>query len=212
VEETKLIRGPVPSNSDNIKLSSDDSAAKPVVKQRAKIRKKSPGSKILKSFLGDVEMDAIRDYLFHDVIVPSVKSVVTEFVNSALEMTLYGETRGRRSSSGFIQREGNRSYIEYGGMFSNSASPERRKSPRRSTFDLDSLIFASRPDAENVLAELVSSLRTYESVSVGTLYELCALESSHNYYGWGWYDLRDASVLRIRQGYILDLPSPVRLD
>ncbi len=54
-------------------------------------------------------------------------------------------------------------------------------------------------------------IEKYETVSVADLYELLGVEASYTDEKWGWVDLRDAGIRRVRDGYLLDLPKPESL-
>ena len=64
----------------------------------------------------------------------------------------------------------------------------------------------SRSDAKEVLDTLLDILDTYDSVSVGDLYD--AVGMSHNYTDndYGWTNLSSAEVVCIRGDYMLRLP------
>jgi hypothetical protein len=54
-------------------------------------------------------------------------------------------------------------------------------------------------------------IEKYETVSVADLYELLGVTSSYTDEKWGWVDLREATIRRVRDGYLLDLPKPESL-
>lgn len=54
-------------------------------------------------------------------------------------------------------------------------------------------------------------MRKYETVSVADLYELLGLDFNYTDEKWGWVNLDDAGIRRVRNGYLLDLPKPESL-
>jgi len=73
---------------------------------------------------------------------------------------------------------------------------------------LDSIIFASQRDAESILEQMVNIVEEYDVVTVGDLYTLVGMRSTHVDQTWGWGALGGVEVLLQREGYIIDLPDP----
>lgn len=48
----------------------------------------------------------------------------------------------------------------------------------------------------------------YGTVSVGDLYELLGEEPAYTDEKWGWTDLTESGIRRVRDGYLLQLPQP----
>ena len=44
--------------------------------------------------------------------------------------------------------------------------------------------------------------------TVRDLYEMVGIRAAHTDEKYGWVDIRDARVDRVRDGYVLDLPRP----
>jgi hypothetical protein len=82
----------------------------------------------------------------------------------------------------------------------------------RAKHNFDEIVLNSRVEAEEVIDRLYDVVSRYESASVADLYELVGLSSTHTDHKWGWTDIRGAGVQRVRDGYLLDLPSPEPLD
>ena len=78
---------------------------------------------------------------------------------------------------------------------------------------LETVVFESREEAEAVLDGLLENIRNYAYTSVADFYDLadvnrCAyLDNKH-----GWTNLDKAKVVRLRDGYILNLPTPIPID
>lgn len=71
--------------------------------------------------------------------------------------------------------------------------------------------FATRSEACKTLDGLLEIMgRTYATVA--DLYGLCRVTRSFSDDQWGWYDLRRASVYRVKDGYELRLPTPVEIN
>lgn len=174
-----------------------------VVTGGVKTKKKSLGSKFADTFVTE-DAGNVKNYIFLEVLVPAVKSAISDMVSTGIEMLLYGESKGRKRGSGY--RSSHTSYSSY-------YDDRDRVSARRSYADRDrrsndDLIFDSRNDAEDVLCRMFEVLERYDNVSVQDLNEMVGKRSDYTDQNWGWTDLRDASVSRVRDGYLLKLPRP----
>ena len=173
-----------------------------VVVGAAKLRKKSGVQKLRDIFIAE-DVSSVKDYIFMDVLVPSVKKAIDDIVSEGIHMLLYkGDPRrgGSRPSA---------SKINYGSF--SRRDGDRRESVRetasRNNFDYNDIIFDTRGDAESVLDSMNDVIDQYGVVSVGDLYDLSDV-SIDNYMAnkYGWTDLTRAEVVRVRDGYIIKLP------
>ena len=71
------------------------------------------------------------------------------------------------------------------------------------------VIFEARGDAEVVLYNMCEMLSEYDVVSVADFLNLSGEKSSYVDDKFGWFDLSDARVEHVRDGYIVNLPKAV---
>lgn len=182
---------------------------RPQLHGKATRKKRSLGKRFGDTFLSEDRGD-VGEYLIFDVLIPAAKDTLTDLVGRGLEMLLYGEARGsyKRSSGG--RRTGHTDYSKY--------SQTERKRPQttsraRKTLDFDDIVFDSRADAERVLDYLLGRLEDYEVVTVADFYDAAEITGDYTDNKWGWYDLSDAYVRRVRSGggFIILLPRPEQL-
>lgn len=83
-------------------------------------------------------------------------------------------------------------------------------SQSKKTFWPGGVAFNNREDAEQVLWELVNLIKMHRFAYVSDLYDFIDVDSTYADTKYGWYDLTSASIKHTRDGYILDLPRPVR--
>lgn len=146
----------------------------------------------------------IRNYLITDVIIPSIKDLLTDMVTKGINMLLYGEDRSSKRKSPF----GTTSYISYNSI--SQSKPSRTAST--SAVLSDDIIIESREEAEDVLSTLCDIISTYGTTSVADLYECVGFTPEHTDYKYGWTNLSAASVVRTREGYLIKLPKAKPLD
>ena len=76
----------------------------------------------------------------------------------------------------------------------------------------DEVVFEHRRDAETALDGLVEVIARYGFASIADFYDLagitCRTFSANKY---GWTDIRTAKVVRVREGYIIQLPRTVQI-
>lgn len=203
-----------PSNTDTGKtIRQDDREPREslVGPGAASVRKPTFINKLTEAFLGD-ETSGVADYVLYDVIVPAVKATITELVTGSLEMALFGRKTHRGGSGSQIRRVGSRSYTQYGGYGINQNRGEEYPSRGRGKPAFDQIVFKDRPEAEDVLAFLTDLTIQYGQASVADFYDLSGITASFVDDRSGWTDLAEAYTVRVRDGYIIQLPRPQMLD
>ena len=209
------LRASFPPNSRNNKVKKEEVQRKKItkiIKGNVKKQKKSFGKRIAGVFLED-DTKSVGSYILHDVLIPAAKAMISDMVGGGIEMLLFGERRGSRT-----RRDGGRSYTSYGSYFQPSDRDRDRRPARemtrvgRSRHDFDELVIETRGEAEEVLSHLFDLTVDYGMASVADLYDLLGVETNFTDNKYGWTDLKDAYVSRVRSGYILNLPRTKPLD
>lgn len=162
--------------------------------------KQSKRSRLRSSFFSN-DGKNIGEYLIFDVIIPSAKDLISGLVTKGINMLLFGAESNRQSRPTAF---GTASYVNYNAISRNQA-PAQRSSSRVYS---DDLIFAERSDAEEVLNQMCDAIEAYGIVSVFDLYDLAGLPVEHTDNKYGWKNLASASIVRVRDGYMLKLPTP----
>lgn len=198
-----------PSNSHKSKAI-DENKEKPKLQKIVNsgvVQKKKPFTKkISEAILGD-DSKNVGQYLLYDVLVPAAKDTLSDLVTGGVEMLLFGERRAKKHNS-----NANRSYVSYSGYYNNKKERSEISPRNRVRHSFDDIILVSRGEAEHVIDMLVDQIEEYDQVTVADLYDLVGITSQFTDHKYGWTNLRDASVSRVREGYLLDLPRPVLLD
>ena len=175
-----------------------------VVHGRVRTKPKSGISKITDIFISE-DAANVKSYIVMDVLVPAVKKAISDIVRDGIDMILYGESRGRKSSSasGYV------SYRDY----SRSDDRDRfRDSRSRSSYAHDDIVLDSRGEAEEVLTRMDELIDTYGNVSVADLYDLVGKSSEYTDNKYGWTNIRNAEPIRVRDGYMLKLPKVLLIN
>lgn len=203
------------ARSRSEKPAPEEKKVKKVISGEAVQRKKSLGRKIKETFTGD-DMHSVGTFIVYDILVPSIKTMLSDVLNQGADRMLFGDSRSRRVQP---QRGGSRytSDIRYDRMSHPAGrageSDRRDLSPRaRANHDFNEVVLASRGEAEEVLDRLVDLIREYDVATVSDLYELVGITGSFADQKWGWSDLRGARVENVRGGFLLNLPRTRPID
>ena len=221
-EKIVLNREAYPSNSNKSKQTAPQ-VNRPRKTQVATARKvKKP---ILKRFAeafggeGNSGND-VFDYIMYDVVIPAAKSTFADLVEGAIDMVLFGG--GNARTQNYTHRSRGRSYVSYSDMYSGSGGQSRQRSQGRpdarrpynvepahvNKHDFTSIVLGSRAEAEAVLSEMVEMVVEYGVVSVSDFYDLTGMPIDYTDNKYGWFDLRNISTVRVRDGWTIDLPRP----
>lgn len=176
-----------------------------VVSGPVKARKKSEMQKFADVFIQE-DAQKVKSYILMDVLVPAVKKAISDIVTNGIDMILYGET-GRSKKSGTASKVSYRSYYD--------KKDERRDysaNRTRTGYDYDDVVLDNRGEAEDVLSRMDELIATYGIVSVADFYDLVGITGNYTDNKYGWTDIRNASVVRVRDGYVIKLPRALPLN
>ena len=188
------------SNSKKSKINTveDKNKVDKIVKGKVKTKKKNS---ILASFIND-DLQDIKKYIVEDVLIPTIKKTITDVVKNSIDMFFYGEvSRSNRSNS---------SRISYSSYYDRDREPRSRS--RRNSLLIDDIVLESRAEAEEVLDRLDEMIEEFGMASVLNLYDLIGVTAPFTADKYGWTDLRNATAVRVRDGYLLKLPRVMPLD
>ncbi len=211
--EHKLVRDTddeFPSNSNRKKELNTPVKEKnitPVVSGKVIKKQRSFGQKLSETFFGD-DTRIVGDYILHDVLIPAMKSTLSDMVGGGIEMLLFGEKKS--SSRSRLFRDRDRSYVPYNRLSRRDDLEDRRYMSRsaRSRHDFDDIILETRGEAEDVLSHMVDLIEDYGVASVGDYYDLLGIESNFTDNKYGWINVADGYIDRTRDGYCIRLPRP----
>ena len=168
----------------------------------------SAGRRFLSEFIAD-DIHTIKDYILWDVLLPAVKNAISDTVTNGIDMLLFGQTRTRGGNT--VKR-----ITPYSSLYSNNVSgnrvvkynePVQDRRPRSlGGYSYQEVVLATRPEAEDVLAQMRLYLDRYGVVSVGDLYGAVGEVPDMIDNKWGWSDLSGACVQRCSDGFILRMP------
>ena len=163
-----------------------------VVVGQVKVKKKGGLGKVFRNIVSEDAKD-VKTYLISDIVIPTIKKTITDTV----DMILYGGSRKNRSVT---------SRVSYRSFYDEPRSRDVREPVTTVGYNYDDIIIPTRGEAEEVLSGMNDILDRYQIVSVADLYDLVGLTGNYTDNKYGWTNLRDADVQRVRDGYMLKLP------
>ena len=169
--------------------------------------KKNNARKLTNVFITE-DAANVKNYVLFDVIIPSIKKALYDLVVGALDMTLFGGRGGgsndKRSISDKI------SYKDY-----NSISKRNERSYGNtittSGYSYDDIVLETRGEAESVLSRMDEIISEYDEVRVADLYDLVGITGDYTDNKYGWTNIRNARVVRTRDGYKIEMPRALPL-
>lgn len=180
-----------------------------VISGMAKSKKKSEIRKFTDVFVSE-DMESVKSYIFMDVLVPAVKKAISDIVTNGIDMLLYGEAgRNKSTSNSTASRVSYRSY--YDSQNGNRRDSLQASRPRIG-YDYDDVIVDNRGEAEEVMTRMDELMETYGLVSVADFYDLVGITGNYTDNKYGWTDIRNASIVRTRDGYMIKMPKALPLD
>lgn len=182
----------------------DEKRVEKVIKGKAKV-KKNEMRKWSDVFIAE-DASNVGNFILMDVIVPSIKKAFYEGITGALDMLLYGGRGGggKRPTADKV------SYRDYNGV---SRRDERSYNTTRtaSGYSYDDIIVDTRGEAEAVLMRLDEVMETYDQVRVADLYDLVGITGNYTDNNYGWTNIQNAQVVRVRDGYKIKMPRAIPL-
>ena len=187
------------------KALSEKPKVEKVVTGPVTIKKRNELKKIAGTFISE-EAHNVKNYILMDVLVPAIKNAIEDVVTNGIRMILRGETAARKSNTP-------------GSRFSYNTCFGKDESSRRSTYNsgregfyYDDIILQTRVEAENILEEMDNILDQYKKVTVTDLLDLLGKTGNYTDAKYGWINLRNAKIVKVRDGYLLDLPKALPLE
>lgn len=173
----------------------------------AKKKQKGGVQKFTDVFLTE-DVKTVKEYILMDVIVPAVKQGISDIVRNGIDMLLYGENGSSSKKTSNASRVSYRSYYDNVKDRTNHQVPQRT----RTGYNYDDIVLDNRGEAEEVLTRMDELIANYGMVSVADLYDLVGITGNYTDNKYGWTDIRAASVVRIREGYLVKMPRAMPLD
>lgn len=157
------------------------------------------------------DVSSVVKYLGQDVLVPKIKDTIYDLITTGLSRSIYHDDR-KVSNRSTGERT---SYTTF--YASSGKSTTRQKDveiEEKQELDYKNMLFADRSDVETVIKNMKDAIDIYHQVTVGDLYDLVGKTGAFtdHKYGWTEKDVHLFGVRRVRNGYLLVVPTAYALD
>ena len=179
--------------------------AEKIVTGKVITKKKSKLSKFAGEIISE-DANSVGSYVLGDVLIPAIKKAISDIVTNGIDIILYGETRGNHKRSGADR-------VSYRNYYDRDSRPSQVNRNSYSTvYSYDDIVLKTRGEAEEVLSRMDEIVEAYQLVRVADLYDLVGITGSPVDNRYGWTNIRNAEVVRVREGYMIKLPRAVPID
>lgn len=177
-----------------------------VVHGAVKTKRKGEMSKIRDVFISE-DATNVKSYILMDVLVPAIKDAIEDIITNGIRIILRGEAGARKNGS-------KSSTVSYSSYYDSRKNDRFSSDNRvRTGYSFDDIILESRGEAEEVLTRMEEIIDNYDGVaSVADLFDLVGITGDYTDNKYGWTNLRNARVERVREGYILKLPKALPIN
>lgn len=197
------------SNSNRSKMevakTTEEHKVEKIVKGPVTARKKSGFDKIKNEFISE-DAKNIKSYVFGEVLIPAIKKAISDIVTNGIDILLYGESRGNNNRRPTADRVSYRSYYD------GYTSASRLAPSRNISYSYDDIILSTRGEAQDVLDRMDELMETYGLVRVADLYDLVGITGNFTDNKYGWTNIRNAEIQRVRDGYMIKMPRAIPID
>lgn len=169
-----------------------------IVSGSVKSKKKNGFQKLTDVFVPE-DVENVKSYIFEGIVVPAVKDIILD----AVRVFLGVDKKAGRSS--------NASKVSYRSCYEKDTQRESGRLRTKVNYDYDDIVLDNRGEAEEVLSRMDELIDMYGLVSVADYYDLVGVTGKYTDNKYGWNDIQTASVVRVRDGYMIKLPrvSPI---
>ena len=222
-----VIEAEYPSNSNNGRLNPGVPISEPVRKPataaktesskainpvaKGRLKKDSTAKKVAKSMI-KVDGHQIKDFVFGEVLIPTIKDAVYKIVTNGLSMVLFDRVDGSRGSRSSLS--GTR--ISYSGYYRGDNPPRESRTDRysrRDSFVPDGqIVYTTRQEAEDIIDGMADIIDQYGQVSIADMYDLSDVSAPpHTYNRYGWRTVRDFYTRHTSDGWVIVTPRAIVL-
>lgn len=194
--------GAYPGNSDRSKEKKDIT---PVAK--ARVKRESTARKVVGEIIRE-DARSVGETVLWDVIIPTVKNLISDTVTRGIESMLYGGDSRPRSKNTYSDYSG---YSRPKGSRDRPTERRERRSARQAEPERNEIIFDSRSDAFDVIDRMSDLIDQYGQASLADLNALIGASSNFIDDNWGWTDMGSFDVRQVRDGFMLTHDEPQSL-
>lgn len=193
-----------PSNSEK-KQAEPRQRPKKVISEGVGQKELTTMDKAVLAFKNGDDSQSVASFILLDVLIPAFKNMLADAGSQGIERLLFGSRRSVPERTVYSPR-----YTDYQNPYRSQGASrfEPPRQTRRSSNNVADFVLKTRDDADRVLEGLSLLIEQYGTASVADFNDLVGIEGTYTDNKWGWSNLRDASIDRVREGWCIRIPSP----
>ena len=169
-------------------------------------RKQSGLRKLAGAFFAE-DLKTVLNDMIYEVAIPRLKDMFLD----GMSMLIRGNTyTGRRND--YVSANNRVNYSAYSYRSRDDRGDRGRGAGQRNPRNIDDIVFETRIDCEEVIAQLYKNIQDYETVSVADFYDACGITGEFTDNKWGWKRGAEFYPRRVADGYIIDFPRVTLID
>jgi hypothetical protein len=229
---TSAVPGPKINYQGNSKLDreiTEEKAAEGVTPKLKKIegmkvieKEQTLGRRIKASF-GGQNLKSVGLALLMEVVLPKSQDMLMMLIEEGGRRAIYGESSRRSGSSASVIVGSNRARsTNYNGITTSpiistirAAGDTALSSRDRSMFDFSGLVIEDREMAEEALERMEAAIEEFGMVTVADFYDSIGVSGTgftDQKFGWNARAFSTAGIKKVREGWNLDLPTPISIN
>lgn len=193
------------SNRFKEEQKNKDKKIEKVVTGNVITKKKSKARKFTEELVSE-DAKNVKSYVLGEVLIPAVKKLISDIVTDGIDIILYGQSKkgSKRSTA---------DRVSYRNYYDEPRNSSRNNRPvLASGYSYDDIILESRGEAQDVLTRMDELVDTYGVVRVADLYDLVGKTGDYTDNKYGWTNIRNAEIVRVREGYWIKMPRAMPID
>ena len=196
------------TNSDSSKKQEPERKKLDTITKNVSIKKESEFKKFKRNFFAE-DAKTVKGQVFTSVIIPGIQRLITDMVKTGIDILIYGG----RSRDPKDSRSRN---ISYSSFYDRNRDVNYERIPQAATrkdfFNFNDVVLFDRGEAEEVLMSLKDQIDRYQMVSVADFYDMIGQSAPYTANKYGWRDLSDVTIDRVRDGYSISFPKATPLE
>lgn len=196
------------SNSSKNKKPPVEREKLEAITKNVQVKKDSEFKKFKRNFFAE-DANTVKGQVFTSVIIPGIQRLITDMVKTSIDVLIYGGRSRDKDSRG-----GNISYKSYYDRNDNRSNYNKIPSSTysKNVFSFNDVVLFDRGETEEVLTSLNEQIDKYGMASVADFYDMVGQSAPYTANKYGWRDLRDVGIDRVRDGYSINFPKAIPLD
>lgn len=193
------------SNRFKEEQKNKDKKIEKVVTGNVITKKKSKARKFTEELVSE-DAKNVKSYVLGEVLIPAIKKLISDIVTDGIDIILYGQSKkgSKRSTA---------DRVSYRNYYDEPRNSSRNNRPvLASGYSYDDIILESRGEAQDVLTRMDELVDTYGVVRVADLYDLVGKTGDYTDNKYGWTNIRNAEIVRVREGYWIKMPRAMPID